>query len=265
MSTEDQQLIENYLRGSLSEAEKRDFHERLEMDPGFRDVFNFEKQLFDTLSEKSWSFVEKTDSQEVKEYTALFKKKETQELKESLEEAASNYKNQKPGKGKKWIWYASAALLLILLSLIPFIASKPDAEQLYATYLDASKLPTIAVRGNNEDSLLIRAQQLFERKDYEQSLTILENELENALKNRGAIYLYTGIAQMELDQFERAETTFDQLIDSDLMDNQRGYWYKALLYIKKNEMDKAESLLVEITQNSYYNTSLAQDLLDELR
>jgi anti-sigma-K factor RskA len=55
---EDDILIDNYLKGLLSENDQKSFLERLESDTDFSKIFKLEKQLFNSLNEESWSFVE---------------------------------------------------------------------------------------------------------------------------------------------------------------------------------------------------------------
>ena len=69
---------------------------------------------------------------------------------------------------------------------------------------------------------------------------------------------------MESGNLENAKTTFDQLIESDLLDASKGYWYKALLFLKKGEEQEAKVILEKIKSESLYNSLKAGELLEEL-
>lgn len=92
-----------------------------------------------------------------------------------------------------------------------------------------TNLPSFISREDANKNNLIKAQQLFENKEYEKVLIIFKRELKISDSPDGALYLYTGIAQLELDAYTEAEKTFNKLISSDLIDAQKGNWYKALL------------------------------------
>ena len=69
---------------------------------------------------------------------------------------------------------------------------------------------------------------------------------------------------MELDQFQEAEKTLDSLINSDLVDAEKGYWLKSLSYIKSKEIEKARNTLSIIIKNSYFNYKKATIVLKEI-
>jgi len=69
---------------------------------------------------------------------------------------------------------------------------------------------------------------------------------------------------MQLNKFDAAEVTFNSLIASDYLDAQKGYWYKALLYLKKKDTETARALLETIIANQYYNDAKAAELIEKL-
>lgn len=265
MSIDEDILIQNFLKNTLSEKERKEVLLRIETDENFREKVNFEKQLFLNLNDTEWSISTNTNHEEVKEYEKLLKSESTKVLTDTI--SAVNYEYQlKQNRGSQsWLLYTGIAVILFLIGLTIFSPFKASPEELYVNYLDVSELPSIVDRGNSEQKLLIKAQKLFEAKEYRQSLDILEKELSTSQKNKATVYLYTGISQMELGQFDKAEISFNTLIESKLIDSPKGKWYKALLFLKQNNIKDATALLSEIAQSpDTYKSKEASELLDQL-
>ncbi|WP_298540394.1 hypothetical protein [uncultured Aquimarina sp.] len=267
MSIEEDILIQNFLKNTLSEKERREVLSKIAVDSSFREKVNFEKQLLFNLNNSEWSLSNAYELPEVKEYEELLKSSTTQELKSTLSNVNTEYQNRQKKKMKSWWLYSGAAMILTLIGLSTFLLyNSPSNKELYTNYINLSDLPSLVDRGtNNQTKLLVNAQKLFEAKQYKNALQILTNDLDSIQQNKAIVYLYTGISQMELNQFTDAEKTFDKLINSKLIDAPKGTWYKALLYIKLDKVSKAKELLFQISQNpSTYKSKEASELLDTL-
>lgn len=266
MSIEEDKLIQDFLRDNLSLEDKNKVLLKIEKDTDFRDKVNFEKQLFLNLKDTEWNFSLNTNHPEIKEYEALLRDEATQKLKNTLKQVNEEYQlKQKKSNIPSWLLYSGIAVVLVIIGLTIFSPFKASTDTLYADYLDLSELPSLVDRGSSEQHSLTEAQKLFEAKKYEQALTILEKEFSTVQRNKATIYLYTGISQMELGQFDKAENSFNTLIESNLIDSSKGKWYKALLYIKQNNLEAASKLLTEISQSSdNYKSKEATALLKQL-
>jgi len=262
MNINDDILIKKYLNNTLSVEEKESVLARIKSDVTFKEKVYFEKQLLDTFSEEEWSFIENTEATEVKEYSELFKKEG--KLKQALEEAKTNYNTPKKKTNFNWYLYASAAMIVLLIAIVPFVNKSSSSTELYASYLNTTELPSLSIRGNENKDIRTKAQHLFEQKKYEEALVIFNNELDLSKKQTATVYLYMGIAQMELNQFEKAAHTFDALINSGLMDAPKGNWYKALLYLKMEKTEDSKVILNTVSSKKLYNHQKADDLLKEL-
>ncbi|WP_299216839.1 tetratricopeptide repeat protein [uncultured Aquimarina sp.] len=265
MSIEEDILIQNFLKDTLSDKERNEVLQKMELDESFREKVNFEKQLFLNLNDTEWSIGTNTNHEEVKEYEELLKSESTKILTDTISTVNYKYQLKQNRRGKSWFLYTGIAVVLFLIGLTIFSPFKTSTEELYANYLDVSELPSLVDRGNSEQKALIQAQKLFEAREYNQSLDILEKELSTVQKNKATIYLYMGISQMELGQFVKAEISFNTLIESKFIDAPKGTWYKALLYIKQNNIEKAKELLSEIAKYpNNYKSKEASELLDKL-
>ncbi len=265
MSIEEDILIQNFLKNTLSEKEKEEVLLRIENDKNFSDKVNFEKQLILNLNDTEWSISNAINHSEIDEYEKLLRSEDTQALKNTLQEVNTEYQLKQKRRNQSWLLYAGIATILVIIGLTVFSPFKTLPNELYANYLDLSELPSLVDRGHSDQKSLIKAQKLFEAKEYDQSLAILEKQLSTIQKNKATIYLYTGISQMELGQFDKAEISFNTLIESNLIDSPKGKWYKALLFIKKNELSNAKNILHQITKSSNnYKFKEASELLNKL-
>lgn len=263
---EEDDLIEAYLNHKLPDDALRSFEERLKIDAPFFDKVQLEKQLFESLNDNDWNFVSTSDIEDAQAYKTLFESEDVQQLKASISQAGSEYKKERRTSRRNWVLYSSAAIIAILFTAFSLWNTGSSETELYATYLNLSELPSFASRGDDDDSkTLIKAQRLFEKGVYEETIPILKNTSENITDFKATQYKYLGIAQMELNQFDEAEQTFTKLIAStDLVDANHGYWFKALLYLKKGEKDKASTVLEKIIKEQLFNHQKAAELLSEL-
>ncbi len=76
MSLEEDLLIERFFNGTLSDTEHRAFLSRLENETSFKEKVEREKQLLETLNENDWSFINSSESSEVKSYKEIYKSDE---------------------------------------------------------------------------------------------------------------------------------------------------------------------------------------------
>ena len=260
---EDEILIDNYLKGLLSKDEHTSFLERLKSDVGFKDKFKLEEQLFNSLNEDNWSFVEHI-SAEVNEYKKELEGGDLQNLKNTLKHANSEFNNEKQKKTKprRLYYYIAAASIIVFLGFQFFFNQNVSNQDLYNDYIELNNLPSFVSR-NDSMSELDKAQNLFEEKKYNDALSIFES-FEGQVENEGILLLYKGITQTELNKYDEAEDTFNSIIISNLIDAEKGYWYKALLYLKQDKVKKVKSTLNEIISNSLYNHSKAKELLSKI-
>lgn len=261
MNLEDDILIERFLKNELSKEETQSFLDRFNSDIDFKERVILEKQLFDSLDENLWSFVEEKDSDQVKAYEAILKNPETQNIKRAVEEAQEEYnKSQKPSKN--WFLYLAAAVVIVLFSTLIFNTKTKSNQELFASYLQDTNLLSLVDRGQY-DSVFNIAQTSFDNKEYSKVVNTLSGVVDTV--KSGNAYIYLAISQIELKNYVNAEQTLDKLINSDLLDSQKGYWYKGLLYLKSDQIEKSKKELENIIQNSYYNFEKAKELLKEIR
>jgi tetratricopeptide (TPR) repeat protein len=260
MKFEDDILIERFLDDQLSSEEKRSFLKRLDTDSDFKDYFELEKQLYDSFNDNHWSFIEDSSSDEILAYETLLKDPQTKKIQKAIEKANDLYqKNQKPSKN--WLLYIAAAVVIALFSTVIFNNISPQEKDLYAVYLQKTELLSLVDRGAY-DSIFSTTQSAFENQEYEEVMNSLLPIIDSI--NNGNAYIYLAIAQLELERFEEAEETLDEFISSDLLDSQKGYWFKSLLYLKANRLEKTKEELQGIIDSVFYKSEEAKQLLRDL-
>jgi hypothetical protein len=261
MNLEDDILIERFLKNELSEKEKQSFLDRLSSDASLREQVDLERQLMDSLNEKSWSFLEDTDHPEIREFEALLKSDEVKKSKQAIQDAGEAYKNKKKPTNN-WFFYVAAAIAILIFSTLIFRPFEKSNSELFASYIEKNDLLGLVSRGNS-DSIYAKAEASFENSEYQEVVNLLSPTLDT-VKNSN-VYLYLAISQMILENYSEAEKTLDKLISSDLLDSQKGYWYKGLLYLKSDQIEKSKKELQLIIDNSYYQEKNAKKLIKKLK
>ncbi|WP_431165677.1 tetratricopeptide repeat protein [Tenacibaculum halocynthiae] len=268
MTSEESQLIFDFLNNQLSENQYLEVQQRMINDKVFREKVILEKQLFETLNKDEWSFVENIVSEKINVYEKLYNSKETSDFKKNIQKINSEYQSTQKRSVKKLIkkWYPVAAAIFIICSVVLMYPRQDSLKDVYASSLDFSELPSLVVRSESGlKSKLTKAQDAFELGEYKNALKLISSQERMYKKQSGVVLLYKGIAQMELKKYDDALKTFDLLSSGDFIDAPRGIWYKALLFLKKEDKETAQKLLKEIASNpSHYKYLKAKVILEGL-
>lgn len=266
MSLEDDILIERFLKEQLSDQELIEFRVRLESDVDFKEQVAFERQLFETLDAEYWSQVRKKNASQPSEQKDLIEDNQVKAISDAIAQANNTY--QRSGKTRnliRWALYRVAATIVFFAAFYLLSPSDKTSQELYLSYLEKSKVHSYQIRGNDDARQeLTRAYVYFENEEYLKAEALFSEILAGGYQD-GALYINLAISQMRLELFDKAEITLDQLIRSDIIDREKGYWYKSLLYLGADDPDRAIVTLNSIVENSYFNTELATELLKELK
>ncbi|CAM1374081.1 tetratricopeptide repeat protein [Tenacibaculum xiamenense] len=263
MSLEEDILIERYLKNELDNKERTVFEERLKKDSEFNEKVSFEKELFSSFNENEWNF-HHDNEEDVKDLESYFEKKEVKELQQNIKSSFESIKKKNSPKIKRLYYVlavAASIALLLGVFLNPFNPA-PNSNELFAHY-SSQELPTFVNRGDNSLDELVKAENYYKEKDYAKASEIFNNALEKG-KASANVYIYSGLSYIQLGEQKKSEEIFDSLINSDLIDAEKGYWYKALLYLKSNNAQEAKKELNYIVKNTLYNTQKARELLEKI-
>ncbi|GHC45244.1 tetratricopeptide repeat protein [Ulvibacter litoralis] len=268
MKQTNEYLIAAYLRDEFSTPEEEmEFKKRLAQDSEFQEELAFEQELFDTFQEDRWASTSEASSSKVNTYEKWFEEEPIEDWKETISSAIKPTSETPviPIKSRK-NWMAVAAMILVLLIPIYFLMNRDvTPEELYANHVNLKDLPTFVVRGDSDAQNLNKlAQQQFEARDFVKSTETLKRFITQHPDPDAVLYIYLGLSQLELNQFEDAENTFVKLQQLDAIESERAYWYLALLQTKKGAYSEAKKKLNEVISNQYFGYQEAKNLLEEI-
>ena len=153
-----------------------------------------------------------------------------------------------------------------MVGLFWFSNSQPESsyDVLYSEYIKQTKLPSFVNRGENDAMVnLVEAEKSFKNREFKIALKGFNENLQKDKKN-STVYMYCAISYIELEEYVNADQILDSLISSDLIDYQKGYWIKSLLFVKQNKLEEAKEQLKFVIKNSYFKHKEAKELLSKL-
>jgi tetratricopeptide (TPR) repeat protein len=106
-----------------------------------------------------------------------------------------------------------------------------------------------AQRGNNADSLLLKAAALYNKKDYSGALPLLQSSIAGR-PDETAFVLATGLCFLKTNQYDSAIKIFDKINEGNSVYKNQGAWYKALTLLKENDIPGCQKLLESIPADS---------------
>jgi tetratricopeptide (TPR) repeat protein len=196
---------------------------------------------------------------------------EEDELRKSLSSLTQKHFTEKPearvipfaGNRKKWWLYATAAAASIALLFIfkPWQDKVLTNQEIYSQNAVPEDLPAI-VRGNNEDTVLLRAVDLYNKKDYVTALPVLENII---LQKPGEaqLQLALGVCYLQTGNYNAAINKFDSLVTGQSTYKYDALIWKALLYLKQDRKEDCITLLKQIPPEAG-NYKKAGEMMKEL-
>lgn len=165
---------------------------------------------------------------------------------------------------RRFLLVAVSVTLVIVTSVGVYLMNGPSSGSLYNEYYSTSDLPSLVQR-NVESTTLEEATLEFEGGDFGDALVLYEKYRMETPEPRPEAYLYEGMSQLELDDFEGAVKSFDRFINSNSVDRLKGLWFKALAYLKAEDIQNARAVLSNITEDSSnFNYQKARKLLEKL-
>lgn len=253
---EDDILIEQYLRGTLPNQEKTAFLKRLEADAIFKAQVQLEEQMLATLGETYWSFVNNKTHERIEAYKKLLESEETAVLKSSIANANEAYKQaQKSNSEAKHpiinlrIVASIAAILIIFISAFWFFtADELDYKAIADNAWNKDVGLDFTVRNGATDSTKVsvtNALQFYKNAAYEQAISSLKKYTMTSAHYKD-ILVVRALSYHKLQQTSTALQTLDSL---------KNYapniskWYKGLIYLENNELEKA-ALYIHIPTES---------------
>ncbi|WP_397364325.1 tetratricopeptide repeat protein [Olleya sp. R77988] len=258
--------IYNYLNNEMTNEELLTFENKLLNDIELKDTVTILKKMEVIYSPDDWLLFNK-DSNKLKEAVTLFRNNDINIFSEKVRKSEIEFKkkhNQSKSL-KRILIYASsiAAIGLIFFSGYLFKEQK-STQDLYSSYYTTNDLPSFSLK-NDEINQLANAENLFKAKKYDQAISLFESIEENSQNQNPSLKLYLALTNSELKRYDQALEYLEELEHSNTLDQHKSYWFRALIYLKQGNRDKAILALKLIAQNkNYFNYQKAINLLEEL-
>ncbi len=255
--------IEAYISNSMSKKEMHSFEKQLENDAELKKEVELAKELNHFLKD---DMVNKhSDTELSKKINTFLKSDEASKLENKLLKVKNEYKRaQVKPKTKKYFLVAATIVFLLISSISYFFLQQNNSKKLFAQYYSVNDLPSVIKRGNQQDNL-VQGVLKFKKLDYKEALKMFDSYKNADNDINPSVYLYAGIANMELEQYDKALSEFDKMILSNSIDRSKGLWFKALLYLKKQDETNVKITLKKIVENSgNFKFKEAKELLQNL-
>lgn len=234
-----------FLQGKMNADEATAFQQNLETDPQFREEFDFNKDLLESMRIH---------------YKSVLKGK-LQNLEDSEETPAP-----KKTKQRSFWQISSIAAAIALLFVIGYalLFNRADTEsvfdQYYSPYYNVLDGTERSVGNENTDL----AMRLYDQQRYEEALLVFEEAITQNPQNTGLLF-YKAISHLSLEQPDSAIATLNHIVNQpDNQFQEPAQWYLGLSYLQKGNTEKAKTQFetIESSNNSY--SDRARNILDAL-
>ncbi len=231
--------ITDYLNGTLTGNDLRDFEAKLQADTAFAEVVNIYREIETSMAAK---YQHSTQNAELKSTLDTLNQK-------YFNSTAATQATDKPSKGKVAnmrikgfvIAAVSAAAILLLMWLSPW-----QQENLFDQYYQPTAL-NLTERGTSND--LTTAEQAYEAQDYTTALPAFEQHLASHPEATN-IHIALGNCQLNTGQMEQAVATFQQIADGGSIYASEADWYLAMTYLKLEKVEQAKVVFEKIPEGA---------------
>lgn len=223
-------LFETYLSDELSNDEVAEFESRLKNEPELNQAFQTYKELSSFLEHK-------------------FANEETStSFQDNLKNISNNYfeKQVAPKKVirfKPW-QYGMAASVALLIGIFVF---NNFSNPTYNDFNDYENI-SLSVRGTSDD-LLQTAEIAFNHKDFAKAETAFKQLIAED-ENNSEIKIYSAISNIELNNFELADSLLLDLKEGNSAYKNKAIWYLALSKLKQKNYDACLKILKTIPEEA---------------
>jgi len=159
---------------------------------------------------------------------------------------------------------AAIAAILIIGFFGIYLSQSTSSERLYLQYYSIEDLPSVVKRGETKTKISAIVS-TFRAKDYQSVIDLFMDYEKTAVTIDTSMFLYKGMAHLELNDMNEAIIAFDVMRNSRLLDRSKGLWFIALAYLKANDKEKAiETLELIIIRPENFRYQEAKELLKKL-
>lgn len=270
MSTENiYEKIDNYLNGTLSEVERAAFEAQLQQDASLREKVQLVREVDSVLSEEDDLNFQRIVESETDLFLKNLDSNSEGELKEEKKSPPPATPTRKIGGfSRRWAIAASFLLLLVSIMLLWQLQSNHPLsnEELFAQYSDTYPLNEDLRGSDSTISDFEKGIQQYQANNFDAATEIFEillakNEQDMSL----SFCLANAYFNQNPPQFDLASKQFQKIITNDSsIYVPKAKWYLALIWLQKEELEKAKKLLKEVEVSGDKFGKKAKDLLIEI-
>ncbi len=257
--------LERYLMDSMNLEERTLFQKEINNSEDLQEFIEIYNQIDNFEDDSKWNMY-RGNNKKLKHAASLFNNKETLEFSQKLKDFKNNYSSKTPTKKLSWkniAMYSSVAASILFMFYTVFFQTQ-SLNDIYKQHNTWNELPSLSVKGETTANKKAKLEKLFLSKDYNATIKLAKKLIANSKNTEPNILLYLGISQMEINKHKEAIKTFDVLINSNTIDNHKGYWYKAMVYLKTDDKINAKKVFQKIVANDYFKKKQASKILKKL-
>lgn len=238
-----EELIEKYFENTLTDQELKTFEENLRNDAVFKEEFEFQKSL--------------------KQSIHLKERNELRSMLKGFEEKSSISRFEVQKNNKIWKFAAAAVVLIFAgIGIYKYQNIEKNNQELYLAYHQA--YPNIVapnVRGENSEGIKNESFKAYESENYQEAI-----QLFSQIKDQEFAIFYTAVSYLELNENQKAIEILKSNKFSETPYPFATYskWYLALAYIKTEQKTEAKLQLEALSKTNNPQKQKAQELLNEL-
>ena len=240
------QLIEQYLAGELSDAERNAFEQRLKEDKVLAAETELHHRLHESLA-----------GEKIHELRAVL-----QEVDEEWDRS-SKVRNLFPAR---WL-YAAAAVILVLVASVLYInrTRHLSPEELFAQSFEPYQMVLNQRSFKEDEDILNAAINAYERGDYDVAVEKF-SELKSVDSLGVAPKFYTAISWLALQQPEKAIDLLSSIATQDKhLLSEQARWYLVMAYLASGDKTSAQRILGDMLGNErHFKQEEVGKLLEEL-
>ncbi len=243
------ELIDKYLRGMLTQEERRSFERRLQQDPSFAHEFSLHRGIKEAITDQG-----------------------TEQLQDTLRELRQEWEKSNPPKVKRpfprftaRLSIAATVLLIVMGSIFLYMYRTPSfssADDLATQYYKPYEREM--VRGGNStiDIHLQNALTEYDKEHYQRALVYLDSVTKLHPDHIKANF-YKAHCYLNLGEQPRAIELFNKIIahgDNVYIDD--AMWFLAMAYLKEGDLDNTVTTLEKINDGSSHRKDAKRLLSD---
>lgn len=237
-------MIDDYIRGTLSQSDNSNFEKALANDPRLQLKVKFCRELHESSNESDINALRATLS-----------------IAHSTSILAHN-------RFRKILYASAAACFAIIIAIsITLISRIPKHEELFANHFNPYQLigETRSGGEDSNNSLSAIANSYYDKKHYDTTITELTNHLQSDPDDIQARLLLASV-YLEANYALLAQAILEDLLVDNIEVHYKeiSRWYLALSILKQGNVDEVKPILAEIENENGFYSAKARSILNSL-